>query len=255
MTKSRLVDLTFMDSAVEFLKYQYDTGGTVVIEGLEGHISSSTHNRALKISLKPMQPKLSPRQIRLQEIAKEHDFVFESQVNWNNSYFRNFQFFEIRPIERKNNCLYGNYKSSDIKWEMADITFNEGFSVASEIHHSTVQVVYLPVSIPKFILEKEGLFDKLFDRIMAFSGYRDIDFELYTDFSNKFLLMGENQTEIRNFFTKELIEYLEEREVYHIESNGEALLIFKRLKFAKTNEMIDILKFSEKLVDKMLLQV
>jgi MFS superfamily sulfate permease-like transporter len=255
MTKSRLVDLTFMDSAVEFLKYQYDTGGTVVIEGLEGHISSSTHNQALKISLKPMQPKLSPRQIRLQEIAKEHDFVFESQVNWNNSYFRNFQFFEIRPIERKNNCLYGNYKSSDIKWEMADITFNEGFSVASEIHHSTVQVVYLPVSIPKFILEKEGLFDKLFDRIMAFSGYRDIDFELYTDFSNKFLLMGENQTEIRNFFTKELIEYLEEREVYHIESNGEALLIFKRLKFAKTNEMIDILKFSEKLVDKMLLQV
>jgi hypothetical protein len=67
--------------------------------------------------------------------------------------------------------------------------------------------------------------------------------------------MGESQTEIRNFFTKELIEYLEEKEVYHIESNGEALLIFKRLKFAKTNEMIDILKFSEKLVNKMLLHV
>jgi hypothetical protein len=255
MSKSRLVDLTFMDNIVEFLKYQNNTGGTVVIEGLEDHISSSTHNRALKVSLKQMQPKLSPRQIRLQEVAKEHDFIFESQVNWNTSYFRNFQFFEIRPIERKNNCLYGSYKGSNIKWEMADITFNEGFSVASEIHHSTVQVVHLPVSIPKFILEKEGLFDKLFDRIMAFSGYRDIDFELYTDFSNKFLLMGESQTEIRNFFTKELIEYLEEKEVYHIESNGEALLIFKRLKFAKTNEMIDILKFSEKLVNKMLLHV
>jgi MFS superfamily sulfate permease-like transporter len=255
MSKSRLVDLTFMDNIVEFLKYQNNTGGTVVIEGLEDHISSSTHNRALKVSLKQIQPKLSPRQIRLQEVAKEHDFIFESQVNWNTSYFRNFQFFEIRPIERKNNCLYGSYKGSNIKWEMADITFNEGFSVASEIHHSTVQVVHLPVSIPKFILEKEGLFDKLFDRIMAFSGYRDIDFELYTDFSNKFLLMGESQTEIRNFFTKELIEYLEEKEVYHIESNGEALLIFKRLKFAKTNEMIDILKFSEKLVNKMLLHV
>jgi MFS superfamily sulfate permease-like transporter len=255
MSKSRLVDLTFMDSAVEFLRYQNDTGGKVVFEGLENHISSSTHNRALKISLQPMQPKLSPRQIRLREIAKENDFVYESQVNWNTSYLRNFQFFGIRPIERKDNCLYGNYKSSDIKWEIADVTYNEGFSVASEIHNATVQVVHLPIQIPKFILEKEGIFDKIFDRIMAFSGYRDIDFKLYTDFSNQFLLMGENQQEIRDFFTKELIEYLEEREVHHIESNGEALLIFKKLKFAQIDETIEILKFSETLVEKMLIEV
>ena len=130
MSKARLVDLTFMESAIEFLRYQNDTGGNVVIEGLDDHISSSTHNRALKISLKPMQPKLSPRQVRLREIAKEHNFVFESQVNWNTSYLRNFQFFEIRPIERKNNCISGNYENSDIKWEMADVTFNEGFSAA-----------------------------------------------------------------------------------------------------------------------------
>tara|TARA_B110000285_G_C15060812_1_gene582267 strand:+ start:1 stop:1038 length:1038 start_codon:yes stop_codon:yes gene_type:complete len=255
MSKARLVDLTFMESAIEFLRYQNDTGGNVVIEGLDDHISSSTHNRALKISLKPMQPKLSPRQVRLREIAKEHNFVFESQVNWNTSYLRNFQFFEIRPIERKNNCISGNYENSDIKWEMADVTFNEGFSAASEIYHSTIQVVHLPIEIPKFVLEKEGLFDKIFDRIMAFSGYRDIDFELYTDFSNQFLLMGENQQEIRNFFTKELIEYLEQEEVHHIESNGEALLIFKKLKFAKTDETLGILKFSEHLVKKMLATV
>ena len=87
---------------------------------------------------------------------------------------------------------------------------------------------------------------------MAFSGYRDIDFELYTGFSNKFLLLGENQTEIKDFFQEDLIKYLEQEEIYHIESNGEALLIFKKLKFAKTNEMMEILKFSEHLVDKML---
>jgi MFS superfamily sulfate permease-like transporter len=252
MTMARLVDLTFMESAIEFLKYQNDTGGKVVFTGLENHVSSSTHNRALKISLKPMEQKLSPRQIRLKEIAKENTFKFESQVNWNTSYLRNFHFFEIRPIERKNNCLYGNYSNSDINWEIADVTFNESFSVASEVHHATVQVVYLPTEIPKFILEKEGIFDKIFDKIMAFSGYRDIDFELYTGFSNKFLLLGENQEEIRNFFQKSLIEYLEQEEIYHIESNGKALLIFKKLKFAKTNEMLEILKFSERLVGKML---
>lgn len=252
MTMARLVDLTFMESAIEFLKYQNDTGGNVVFTGLENHVSSSAHNRALKISLKPIEQKLSPRQIRLKEVARENDFKFESQVNWNTSYLRNFHFFEIRPIERKNNCLYGNYSNSNINWEVADVTFNESFSVASEIHHATVQVVYLPKEIPKFILEKEGIFDKIFDKIMAFSGYRDIDFELYTGFSNKFLLMGENQEEIRNFFQEDLIKYLEQEEIYHIESNGEALLIFKKLKFAKTNEMMEILKFSEKLVGKML---
>ncbi len=252
MTQARLVDLTFMENVIEFLRDQEDTGGKVTINGLENHASSSSHNRSLKISLKPIQPKLSPRQVHLKEIAAKNNYTFKSEINWNTSYLRNFHFFEIRPIERKNNCMHGSYLGSNIKWEISDVTFNESVSIASEIHHSTVQIVHLPVRIPKFLLEKEGIFDKIFDKIMAFSGYKDIDFELYPNFSDKYLLMGDNQEELEAFFTKSIVQYLEQKEVYHIESNGEALLIFKKLKFAKTNETLDILDFSEHLIEHIL---
>lgn len=62
--------------------------------------------------------------------------------------------------------------------------------------------------------------------------------------------MGENEEEIRKFFTKELIYFLEHEEVYHIESNGEALLIFKNLKLARITSVSKILRFSEQLLEK-----
>ncbi len=252
LSESRLVDLTFMENIIDFLRYQENNGGEVTIEGLENHVSSSMHNRALKILVEPPPQQLSPRQQRLQHIAEQQGYVFQSQVNWNTSYLNNFQFFETRPIERKSNSLSGAYPEHGVRWEMADVTFNEGVSLASEIFHATVEVVFLPVQTSKFVLEKEGFFDKLFDRVMAFSGYKDIDFELFPDFSRKYLLMAEDEEEVRRFFRPELIRLLEKGRIHHIESNGEALLIFRHLKLARTDETLRMLKFSEILVDKML---
>ena len=136
----------------------------------------------------------------------------------------------------------------NVQWEIADVTFNEGVAFSAEIFHSTVMTLRLPYSIPKFVMEREGLFDKIFDRVMAFTGYKDIDFELYTNFSSQFLLMGENEAAIREFFTPELIEFFENEPVQHIESNGEALLIFNKLKLARTDETLRLLEFSERLL-------
>ena len=41
-------------------------------------------------------------------------------------------------------------------------------------------------------MEKEELLGKIFDRGDGFTGYKDIDFDMYPDFSKKFLLMGNN---------------------------------------------------------------
>ncbi len=97
-------------------------------------------------------------------------------------------------------------------------------------------------------MEKEGLFDKIFDRVMSFSGYKDIDFELYTGFSKKVLLMGESEEEIKSFFTPELISFFEKEQVHHIECNGEALLIFNKLKLARMDETTKLLEFAKKLI-------
>lgn len=247
LSNTRLVGTTFMDYLMDYANMHKDTGGNVVMTGLDSHVSSSTHNRALKISLNSFVPKLSPRQIRLQNLAKEKEYQFTSQVDRNTSYLRKFHFFEIRPIERKSNCIRGTFKDMNVDWEISDLTFSEGASFTAEVFTATVMVLKLNKKIPIFSMEKEGVIEKIFDRVMAFSGYTDIDFNMYSDFSKKFLLMGRDEEEIRSFFVDKLIRFFENHQIYHLESNGEALVIFDKIKLARTDETIAFIEYGEQL--------
>ena len=248
LTDTKLVGITFMDYIVDYLKIQKTLGGNVVLEGLGSHVSYSTYNRALKISLKNAAVKLSPRQNRLKNLANEKDYRFNHEVDWNTSYLKQFHFFEIRPIERKSNSLIGQFDDTGVSWQISDVTFNEGDAFSAETFNTTLIVLKLNKKIPVFTMEKEGLFEKIFDRVMALTGYKDIDFEMYPDFSRKFLITGKNESEIRSFFSKELVEFFEKNQIYHVESNGEAIIIFDKIKLARTDETISLIDYSRKLV-------
>ena len=247
LSETRLVGMTYMDYLVDYLKMQKNTGGKVVIKGLDSHVSSSAHNRALKICLNSSAAKLSPRQNRLQNLANEKDYQYTNKVDWNTTYLKKFHFFEIRPIERKSNCLKGTFKDLDVSWEITDVTFNEGAAFTAETFNTTLMVLKLNKKIPIFTMEKEGVFEKIFDRMMAFTGYKDIDFEMYPDFSKKFLIMGNKESEIRSFFTDEIIRFFEDHQIYHLESNGEALVIFDKIKLARTDETIAFIDYGKEL--------
>ena len=86
--------------------------------------------------------------------------------------------------------------------------------------------------------------------MLAYTGQQDIDFKLFTKFSNEFLLKGEDEESIRGFFTEDIIKYLESENVYHIESNGESLLIFRYLRPARVAEVERMVMFTKELVHK-----
>ena len=247
LTETRLVGMSYMEYLVDFLRMQKETGGNVVITGLDSHVSYSTHNRALKISLNNAAPKLSPRQIRLQNLAAEKDYSFNSKVEWNTHYLKKFHFFEIRPIERKSNSLKGSFKDINMSWEISDVTFNEGDAFSAETFNTTMMVLTLNKKIPLFAMEKEGLFEKIFDRVMALTGFKDIDFDMYPNFSKRFLITGKEETEIRAFFTDELIRFFENHQIYHIESNGDSLILFDKIKLARTDETIALIDYTKDL--------
>jgi MFS superfamily sulfate permease-like transporter len=252
MSKTRLVDLSIMENLIDFKRIQEDQGGDVKLIGLDNHVSSTSHNRALKIVTGRIKKRITQRQIRLQKMAIANSWSFEREVDWNTSYLRNFRFFNSRPIEMKMNSLQGLDVKNKAHWEIADIVFDEGALLALEVYQTTVQIIRLPSSIPKFIIDKEGLFDKVFDRVKVFSGAKgDINFKRYADFSSKFQLSGENEIEIRTFFTDDLIRFLEENEIHHIESNGEALMIFKYIHVARTDEVKNMLVFATNLLSHM----
>ena len=248
LTDTKLVGITFMDYIVDYLKIQKTLGGNVVLEGLGSHVSYSTYNRALKISLKNAAVKLSPRQNRLKNLANEKDYRFNHEVDWDTSYLKQFHFFEIRPIERRSNSLIGQFDDTGVSWQISDVTFNEGDAFSAETFNTTLIVLKLNKKIPVFTMEKEGLFEKIFDRVMALTGYKDIDFEMYPDFSRKFLITGKNESEIRSFFSKELVGFFEKNQIYHVESNGEAIIIFDKIKLARTDETISLIDYSRRLV-------
>ena len=152
----------------------------------------------------------------------------------------------------KSNSLQGKDLENNAQWEIADIVFDEGAMFALEVYQTTVQIVRLPTRIPRFIIDKEGLFDKIFERVKVFSRLnRDIDFIKHPGFSHKFHLSGEDEDAIRKFFTDDLIYFLDENEIHHIESNGEALMIFTYVHIARTEEVQNMLTFSSNLLKNM----
>ncbi|HBK70920.1 MAG TPA: hypothetical protein DDZ39_04560, partial [Flavobacteriaceae bacterium] len=56
---------------------------------------------------------------------------------------------------------------------------------------------------------------------------------------------------LRAFFTDELIAILKQNAIHHIESNGEALMIFKYIHIARTDEVQNMLNFSHNLLKHM----
>lgn len=247
LSETRLVGMTYMEYLVDYLKTQKDSGRNVVIKGLDSHVSYSTHNRGLKISLNNATPKLSPRQVRLQTLANERDYFFNSQVEWDTVYLKKFHFFEIRPIERKSNTLIGSFEEINMSWEISDVTFNEGDAFSAETFNTTMMVLKINRVIPVFTMEKEGLFEKIFDRVIALTGFKDIDFDMYPNFSKRFLVTGKDESKIRAFFNVELIQFFENHQIYHIESNGDAIIIFNKIKLARTDETIALINYTKEL--------
>jgi hypothetical protein len=249
LSTAKLVDLTVQEHLNEFKRIHRLTGAAVVVTGMEHHISSSTHRFALKTQLTPVRSRLSPRQKRLKQLAIDNGWRYTDRADWNTSYLQNFKFFDSRPIEFKTNLIAGDYPDNKIKWESSDITFEEGALLAREVYRTTVEVIYLPSSIPKFVMEQEGMFDKVFTRVLPFSPHQDINLREYPKFSAKFVLQADNRQAIKEFLTPELINFLENEEIYHIESNGEALLVFRSLRVSRSVDIEQMVKFSERFVD------
>mgnify|MGYP005996263975 CR=1 FL=1 len=96
---------------------------------------------------------------------------------------------------------------------------------------------------PEFTLDKEGVFEYIYH----FAGFKDINISNHPDFSKRFYLSGKNTTEIKKFFTDELILFFESNKYYHIEGNKKGLLIIGRERLAGIKEIKTLADFGVRL--------
>ena len=241
LSEARLVDLSIQENLHEFQRLHSAGAGKAEISGLEKHISSTSHKLGLKV-LTSSTHRLTAREMRLQELAHSHGWDFEAEPEGNIDFYESFYFFKSRPLEAMTDRISG--EQGEIKWEYCDVLFDEGAYMASEAYAITLGCIILPYELPKFIIEKKGLFD----RYVPIAAHRDIDYVMVPGFSPNFKVKAESRETFAKFMTDELHDLIEEGQFHHIECNGNAILIFSdQFRLADLKEYDRLISYSTRL--------
>ena len=109
-------------------------------------------------------------------------------------------------------------------------------------HDTTVGLLKLPFSIPSFTIEKKGFLD----RFLPISEHKDIDYEVYPHFPKDFVVKVKDVAAMDAFLTEKLKVLIEISGLQHLESNGEAILIFSNnFRLAQMQDYAKMIQFAE----------
>jgi len=239
LSETRLVGTTVLEDLYDFQSTHQNTGGTIKIEGLDKHISSTNHKLATKIKIDAVEP-LNRRQSKLKEMAESYGWDFQVEPVEDFEYFKSFYFFKTRPVEGESNCITDHDK--DMHLELIDVTFEEGSDIFPDEYKTTVGLLKLPFPIPKFTIEKKDFIDK----VLPISEHRDIDYSLYENTPKDYIVKVSDIEAMDAFMTDKLKVLIEISDLHHLESNGEAILIFSNnFALAQVKDYIKMIQFVE----------
>lgn len=116
---------------------------------------------------------------------------------------QSFPFFNTGRSRKMSNVMTA--ETEQARLAVFDYRFTTGNGQSSQTHHHTLVVIESELlRLPRFSLRPE----KFFDRVRAKFGMQDIDFEDHETFSRLFVLQGENEAEIRQYFDQDLLDLL-----------------------------------------------
>ena len=126
--------------------------------------------------------------------------------------------------------------------KLIDVTFEEGSDILPEEYDTTVGLLKLPFPIPKFTIEKKDFLE----RVLHLSEHKDIDYTLYNNFPKDYIVKVEDVKAMDQFLTEKLKVLIEISGLHHLESNGEAILIFSNnFQLAQIQEYAKMIQFAE----------
>ena len=238
------VDHTVMEGLENYTETFSNKEGSIEIIGLDKHGTDSKHPFAIRkliplSKIGSIEKYFTKRQSLLKVMAHEFKWSYNPQKNKKTKLLKGFVFFKTRNIPYIYNTVSDELKTSKV----FDVEFTEGEFIAREVVKTTLLHISLPRKIPVFTLDKEGLLDFIY----GLAGFKDIQLDNHSDFNKRFFLSGENKNEIQNLFTDELILFLESNPYYHVESNGESLIILKKERLLSVQEIKAMIYFGKQL--------
>ena len=237
------IDHSVMENLNNYAETFKRKGGHFEVIGLDGYKTGSEHPFALRkntpvvVEENTNQNTLTKRQKSLQNICGELGWKYEAFPEEEVTKIPNFGYFKTRKISKVSNIL------SNENCTLFDVEFSEGELIAKQVIKVTMMYIDIEKYTPEFTLDKEGIFEYIYH----FAGFKDIDINEHPDFSKRFYLSGKNETEIKQFFTDELILFFESNKYYHIEGNKKGLLIIGRERLAGIKEIKTLADFGVRL--------
>ena len=238
----QFVDHTVLENLNGYQSIFHKRGGHFEIIGLDMHGADSAHPFALR-RLIPGLPfinsNLTKRQKTLKEVAIELQMIYEAEKSRDSDFLQSFKYFQFKKIERVYNRIFNHNKL----FKIFDIHYSEGELITKADVKTTMLHIKLDNDIPQFTLDREGFLE----RIYGLAGFKKIYFKNYPDFSRRFFLLGKKSEEIQDFFSTPLIRFLESNPYYHIESDGNSLLIFRQDRILGIKEVKGLIDFGKRL--------
>ncbi len=247
-SEAHLIDHSFMEFLHHMEEECQHAGGSLVSMGFERFKTFSNHPLAARKfsldQLNKIEIRLSPRQIELRKFSEANEYDFNPQHVRTNTKYKGFPIQKGNLIRFEENIMSKYLELGKI--EVADMTLTQGARQASqETHVTVVHISETDLPIPDFALEPES-FGTRFSELV---GGKDIDFPEFPQFSKKFYLRGEPETNVREFFSEPLVRFLENREEIHIECHRHRLLFYKKLDLLEPHEITFLEKYAEDFVN------
>ena len=246
LSLAEFIDHTVMEHLAEYEEQHIRRSGEFEILGLDTHLTSARHPLSVRYkgytAEQLSEMPLTSRQSKLKSLAEKYQWTFDKSVKKFDPDFQRFHLLRHRQVDRSYNTVIGDLSNHRII--IKDVDFQEGEFHQNVSGQSTVAVIELKKKAPLFTIEKEHLFD----RLAALAGFDDIDFKNFKKFSDTFRLKGEDETAIRNFFSPQLIKFLEDNTQYRIESSGTVLMLIGKERPLSVAEIEHLVQFIKKLI-------
>ena len=163
------------------------------------------------------------RKEALEKTAEELGLVFQPDNEELQHRFSHFKLFNSGRKRTLYNVITGD--SGEVRISIFDYKYTTGSGKHQQTQKQTVAAIQSSelMGQPSFRMRPEGFFDK----VGSAMGFQDIDFDSHPTFSKLFVLQGENEEAIREFFTPALLEFFETKQGYCVEASEDAMFFYR----------------------------
>jgi hypothetical protein len=173
------------------------------------------------------------RREALQQLAAELRWSFSPEGDGAlQTSMANFRLCAHGRAKRFTNCLRGSGDSAGTA--IFDFAYTIGGGKEQHTYRQTVLSLKVQGRpLPRFCLRPEHVWDK----VGAFFGHKDIEFETHPEFSKKYSLRGDDEYQIRDFFSERLIEFMGKERGVTMEADGGTIVLYRNKKLLAPEEI------------------